>query len=129
MWDKEPDRPIAGSPPDRQRPPGGRRRHGVEQLSAGIYGTVVSSATMAAAGDKPLGTVVITVLTTVGVYWIAEEYARSLAQHAAVGRLTASDMGRGLRESFTMVQASVAPLVAVVVAAVLGAATTTAKNY
>jgi hypothetical protein len=102
-----------------QRLPG-RRRLSVEQLSSGIYGVVVSSATMAAAGDKPLETVVISVLTTVFVYWIAEQYARGLAHRATVGRLTASDLLHGLRERYTMVEATFVPLLVVVALGVLG---------
>jgi hypothetical protein len=126
MGEQKPlDSSVAGSPRDRRWLPG-RRRLSVEHLAAGIYGTVVSMATLAAAGDKPLGVVVISVVTTVLVYWIAEEYARGLAQRAAVGRLAPADVRRGMRESITMVQATVAPLLAVLVAAALGAATSTA---
>jgi hypothetical protein len=119
------DRSTAGSPRDRHRLPGGRRLS-VQQLSAGIYGTLVSSATMAGIGDRPLGTIVISVLTTILVYWIAEEYASGLAHRAAVGRHTASDVLHGWRESFTMVEATVVPLLAVLAARSLGAAASTA---
>jgi hypothetical protein len=95
-------------------------------LSAGIYGTLVSSAAMAGAASRSIPIVVLSGLTTVVVYWIAEQYAIGLAHRAAAGRHTASDVLHGLRESFTMVEATLAPLLAVAVAGVLGASASTA---
>jgi len=98
----------------------GRRHLTVEQLSAGIYGTLVSSAALVGAAHRPLGAVAGTVVTTVVVYWIAEEYASGLAHRAATGRHSWSDVLHGLRQRFTMVEASAAPLGVVLTAGALG---------
>ena len=56
--------------------------------SAGIYGTIVASAVLAAGGAH-LATVplAVTVLVTLLVYWAAEGYAELLGEHAHAGRV------------------------------------------
>jgi hypothetical protein len=104
----------------------GRRRLNVEQLSAGIYGVIVLSATLASAARLHLVGVVVTGFTTVLVYWVAEEFAHGLAHRTVAGRLTAADVGHSLRDRFTMVETSVLPLLVVLVVGVLGASVSTA---
>jgi hypothetical protein len=55
----------------------GRRR------AAGIYGAVVTAAVIAAAGEQVrTRALVVTVIVTLLVYWIAEQYAELLGEHS-----------------------------------------------
>src|SRR5918994_1106810 len=121
MPDEATDDSFVGGLPHGDQSRLARHRNSVEQLSAGIYGTVISSATMAAAASLPLGGVVLGGLTTILVYWVAEQYASGLAHHAVVGRVTVADVLRALRERFTMVEASFVPLLTVLAVGALGA--------
>src|SRR5918995_3573751 len=96
--------------------------------SAGIYGTIVASAVLAAGGSHlrtaPLA---VAVLVTLLVYWAAEGYAEVLGEHAhAAGRLpTWSHVRASLAAIWPMVTASYLPLGSLLVARLLGADTKT----
>ena len=88
----------------------GRRR------ASGIYGAIITAAILDTIGGRASTTVlVISVVGTLLVYWIAEEYAEVLGEHTAGGRLPsrASILG-ALAATWPMVSASFAPLLAVV---------------
>ena len=71
----------------------------------------------------------ISVVVTLLVYWIAEEYAEVLGEHTTGGRLPSRAYIWGsLVSSWPMVSASYAPLLAVVLAKVAGASELTAAN-
>jgi hypothetical protein len=98
--------------------------------AAGIYGTIVASAVLAAGGGH-LRTVplAVTVLVTLLVYWAAEGYAELLAEQAHAGRLpTWAQLRASLAAIWPMVSASYVPLLSLLVARVLGAATKTAAT-
>jgi hypothetical protein len=60
----------------------GRRR------AAGIYGAIITAAILAAVGGHlPTAPLVVSVLVTLVVYWLAEEYAELLGEQIAGGRL------------------------------------------
>jgi hypothetical protein len=102
----------------------GRRR------AAGIYGSVITAAIIAAS-DKQLPThwLVIEVLVTLVVYWIAEQYAEILGEHAERGHLpTWAQVRVALAASWAMVAASYLPLLALVITRVAGAAAPAAAN-
>ena len=102
----------------------GRRR------AAGIYGAIVTAAILDTAGGHVSTTVlVLSVVITLLVYWIAEEYAEVLGEQAAGGHLPdrASIMG-ALISTWPMVTASYLPLLAVVLAGLAGASALTAAN-
>ena|SRR5438105_3856744 len=102
----------------------GRRR------AAGIYGAIITAAILDAAGGR-LSTValVIAVVVTLLVYWLAEEYAELLGEQAAGGVLPGWAYIRGaLAATWPMVSASYLPLLAVVVARVAGASALAAAN-
>jgi hypothetical protein len=102
----------------------GRRR------AAGIYGAIITAAILDTAGGHVSTTVlVISVVVTLLVYWIAEEYAEVLGEHTAGGRLPSRAYIKGsLVSTWPMVSASYAPLLAVVLAALAGASGLTAAN-
>jgi hypothetical protein len=102
----------------------GRRR------AAGIYGAIITAAILDTVGGHASTTVlVISVVVTLLVYWIAEQYAEVLGEHTAGGRLPSRASIQGaLAATWPMVTASFAPLLAVVVATLAGASALTAAN-
>src|SRR5215469_2450963 len=96
----------------------GRRR------AAGIYGAIITAAILDTAGGHVSTTaLVVSVVVTLLVYWIAEEYAEVLGEHTAGGRLPSWAYIQGsLVSSWPMVSASYLPLLAVVLAKVAGRA-------
>jgi hypothetical protein len=118
------DTPAHGAPLPALHATAARRR------SAGIYGTIVASAVLAAGGSH-LRTVAlaVTVLVTLLVYWAAEGYAELLGEHAHAGRLpTWAHVRASLTAIWPMVSASYVPLLALLVVRVLGADTKTAAT-
>jgi hypothetical protein len=104
---------------------GGRRR------AAAIYGTVVTAAVIAAGGSH-LGTaaLAVTVVVTLVVYWLAEEYAELLGVHARAGRLPSADLVRSsLAAAWPMVTASFVPLAVLLVARLFGASSVNAAWF
>jgi hypothetical protein len=93
--------------------------------SAGIYGTIVVSAVLAAGGGHlrtaPLA---VTVFVTLLVYWAAEGYAELLSEQIHAGHLpTRVQLRASLAAIWPMVSASYVPLLSLLVATVLGATT------
>jgi hypothetical protein len=113
---------MAKTPAREQHMP---QRAGARQRrrSAGIYGSIVTAAILAAAGDYLRTRVLaISVVVTLLVCWIAEEYAELLGEQVEGGRLpTWRRVGSALATTWPMVSASFAPLLALVVARVAGA--------
>jgi hypothetical protein len=102
----------------------GRRR------AAGIYGAIITAAILDTAGGR-LSTeaLVIGVLVTLVVYWLAEEYAELLGEQAEGGRLPGWAYVRGaLAATWPMVSASYLPLLALLVARIAGASDLAAAN-
>jgi hypothetical protein len=102
----------------------GRRR------AAGIYGTIITAAVLAAAGGH-LATLAlaISVLVTLIVYWIAEQYAEVLGEQAAHGRLpTWTRIWAGMVITWPMVAAAYVPVLVLIVARLFDASETVAAN-
>jgi len=117
---------IAGEPePGTPAVASGRRR------AAGIYGAIITAAIIAAAGGKlPTLALAISVLVTLLVYWVAEEYAEVLGEQVTGGELpTMASIRAALSSTWPMVSASYLPLLALVVARLAGASASTAANY
>jgi hypothetical protein len=102
-----------GSSPAR----GGRRR------AAGIYGTIVTAAVLAAGGTQlKTGALAVTVVVTLVVYWLAEQYAELLGEQAHAGRLpSAARVRESLVASWPMVTASYVPVATLLLARLFGA--------
>jgi hypothetical protein len=63
-----------------------------------------------------------TVLVTLLVYWVAEQYAELLGEHTQAGRLPPlSQVGASLAASWPMVSASFLPLITLLIARLFGA--------
>ena len=107
-------------PSDRDR---GRRR------AAGIYGSIITAAIIAAASGLPTAALAVSVLVSLLVYWIAEGYAELLGEQAADGKLPTWARIRGvLAGTWPMVSACYLPLVALLLARVAGASALAAAN-
>ena len=102
----------------------GRRR------ASGIYGAIITAAILATAGNElHTGGLVVAVLVTLVVYWLAEEYAELLGEQAEGGRVPTWDYIRGsLTATWPMVTASFAPLAVLVLARLAGATIPVADN-
>jgi hypothetical protein len=102
----------------------GRRR------AAGIYGAIITAAIFAAVGSQvPTPALTVSVVVTLLVYWIAEEYAEILGEQATGGHLpTWASIRTMLVTTWPMVSASYVPLLALLVARAAGASSFTAAN-
>jgi len=101
----------------------GRRR------AAGIYGSIITAAIIAAASGLPTAALAISVLITLLVYWLAEGYAELLGEQAAGGELPSLARVRGtLAGTWPMVSACYLPLVALLLARLAGASSLAAAN-
>ena len=102
----------------------GRRR------AAGIYGAIVTAAILDVAGGKlPTDALVVAVVATLVVYWLAEEYADLLGEQVESGAIPTWDFIRGrLYATWPMVSASYLPLLALVLARVAGLSGFAAAN-
>ena len=102
----------------------GRRR------AAGIYGAIITAAILdTAGGHLPTAALVVAVVVTLLVYWLAEEYAELLGEQAQGGHLPGRAHIRGaLAATWPMVSASYLPLLALVLARLAGAPALTAAN-
>jgi hypothetical protein len=88
----------------------GRRR------AAGIYGAIVTAAILdTVGGHVPTAALAVSVVVTLLVYWLAEEYAEVLGEQVEGGRLpSTASVRQALAATWPMVSASFAPLVALV---------------
>lgn len=102
----------------------GRRR------AAGIYGAIVTAAILDTAGGHVSTTaLVVSVVVTLLVYWLAEEYAEVLGEQVQGGRLPSrASIWGALAATWPMVTASYVPLLALVLAWLAGASDLTAAN-
>ena len=102
----------------------GRRR------AAGIYGAIITAAILdTAGGHLSTAALVISVVVTLLVYWLAEEYAEVLGEQVQGGRLPGrASIREALAATWPMVTASYLPLLALVLAKLAGASALTAAN-
>ncbi len=103
--------------PGRSRSDGGRRR------ASGIYGTIVTAAVIAAGGNQlTTAALAVTIVVTLLVYWLAEQYAELLGEHTHRGQLpNAGQVRASLGAAWPMVTASAVPVGTLLVAYLLGA--------
>jgi hypothetical protein len=101
-----------------------------QRRAAGIYGAIITAAILAAAGGKlPTAALVVSVVVTLLVYWLAEEYAELLGEQTEKGVLpTWAYVREALAATWPMVSASFLPLLALVLARLVGASPLTAAN-
>jgi hypothetical protein len=94
----------------------GRRR------AAGIYGAIITASVIDSSGDHlHTATLVIAVVVTLVVYWLAEQYAEVLGEQSEHGLVPTWDYIRGqLVATWPMVSASFVPLLVLVVARLAG---------
>ena len=102
----------------------GRRR------AAGIYGAIITAAIIdTAGGHLPTTALVVSVVVTLLVYWLAEQYAELLGEQAEGGHLPSwASIRAALAATWPMVSASYAPLLALLLARLAGASALAAAN-
>jgi hypothetical protein len=117
--------PAGRAPEKRERPGAGRRR------ATGIYGAIITASIMTAVGASlPTLALALSVLVTLVVYWLAEEYAEVLGRQATGGHLpTWAYIRTRLANSWPIVSASFLPLAVLVVARLAGASAIAAANF
>ena len=115
---------AGGAGPETSVAAKGRRR------AAGIYGAIITAAILDTAGSNmSTDALVIAVVITLVVYWLAEEYAELLGEQVEGGRLpTWARIQEALAETWPMVSASFVPLLALVIVRLAGASELTAAN-
>ena len=98
-----------------------------ESTAAGIYGVIVSSAVMAASHAATAAAATVAVLVTLVIYWVAERYARIVAERIHSGRRPGRrELRHQLTTGWEMVTASFLPLAVLDIARLLGAQLSTA---
>src|SRR5215470_10949305 len=115
---------AGGASPETSAAVRGRRR------AAGIYGAIITAAILDTAGSNmSTDALVIAVVITLVVYWLAEEYAELLGEQVEGGRLpTWARIREALAATWPMVSASFAPLLAVVIVRLAGGSALAAAN-
>ncbi|GIF40286.1 hypothetical protein [Actinoplanes xinjiangensis] len=106
-----------------------RLRHETEEATAsGIYGLIVGAAVLVASHAATAWRTTIVVLATLTIYWLAERYARIVAERIHEGhRPTWHTVRRQLSSGWEMVTASGLPLLMLVLARLGGASLETAE--
>jgi len=109
--------------------PGPKARTGRRRAS-GIYGAIITAAILATAGNElHTYTLVVSVVITLLVYWLAEEYAELLGEQVEGGVVPTWRYIRGaLAATWPMVTASFGPLLALLLARLAGASIGVADN-
>jgi len=98
-----------------------------ESTAAGIYGVIVSSAVMAASHAATAAAATVAVLVTLVIYWVAERYARIVAERIHSGRRPGRrELRHQLTTGWAMITASFLPLAVLDVFRLLGARLSTA---
>lgn len=122
-------------PADPASDPGGRARAqpasrtSERRQVAGIYGTIITAAVLAAGAKLETSALAVGVLITLIVYWAAEQYAEVLGGQIEHGRLPSwRSIRAGLVSTWPMVSAAYLPVLALVLARLLGASKPTAAN-
>jgi hypothetical protein len=113
---------MAGIPASGPQP-GRPARAPLRRRAAGIYAAIITAAVLAATGDHvPTLPLAISILITLLVYWVAEEYAELLGEQLEAGQVPAwADIRAALAATWPMVTASCIPLLSLVLARLLGA--------
>ena len=98
--------------------------------AAGIYGAIITAAILDTAGGRlPTDVLVVGVVASLVVYWLAEQYAEVLGEQVADGAIPTWDYIREqLAATWPMVSASFLPLLALVLARAAGASALAAAN-
>lgn len=95
----------------------------VERIAAAVYGLIVAASVMVAgAGHLGVGGIAAAVIVTVVVYWLAESYARYLAERVVhPGHEAAREAVRHALHHWRMVTATFLPLAVLLLASLIGA--------
>jgi hypothetical protein len=124
------DDPAGLTMTDKELQPGPRDEAGGRRRAAGIYGAIITASIMTAAGAE-LTTIqlALSVLVTLVAYWLGEQYAEILGEHAAGGRIPSwTYIHDALATSWPIVSASFAPIAVLAISRVAGASESAAAD-
>ncbi len=98
--------------------------------ASALYGLIIASAVLAASSpDDHLLFVAVTVIGTLGIYWIAETYVHLMAvRQAQHHELNRSQIAAVSKDGLPLITVTFAPLIALLVAAVLGLSSETGED-
>ncbi len=100
-------------------------------IGGGVYGTITVGALLAAesSGRETYAETIAAIVLALVLYWLAHAYASLTGDRLHHGRrLTARGLGSQLLHEVTVLAGAVLPLVAVILAGVVGASLSTALN-
>jgi hypothetical protein len=104
-------------------PDGGRR------TASAIYGTIITASVIAAGAGLTTRSLAVTVVVTLVIYWLAEQYAVLVGEHTHGGRLPGrAQIAQSMATTAPMITASFIPVVVLVVVRVAGASAGTAAK-
>lgn len=100
---------------------GAARDHGRRTASA-IYGTIITASVIAAGAGLTTRSLAVTIVVTLVIYWLAEQYAVLIGEHTHGGRLPGrAQIAQSMSSTAPMITASFVPVVVLVVVRALGA--------
>ncbi|MDP2012999.1 MAG: hypothetical protein Q8L05_02105 [Actinomycetota bacterium] len=100
------------------------------QSASALYGLIIACAVLATASpDARLVVVALTVIGTLAIYWIAETYVHVMAARQAQHReLTRAQFAAIAKDGLPLITVTFAPLLALLVAALLGLSAELGEN-
>jgi hypothetical protein len=124
------DAPKAGGDSSGASPDSSVRSDARRRRAASIYGTIVTAAVIAAGGNQlSSAQLAVTIVVTLVVYWLAEQYAELLGAHTHDGHLPSAGLVRSsLAQAWPMVTASFVPVASIGVALLFGASSSDAAH-
>jgi hypothetical protein len=96
---------------------------------AGIYGTIISASVLAAAYEDTALEIALGVFFTLLVYWLAERWSELVGSHLRGEPFDWAHARRVFMHGWPMVQASYVPMLALIIARLLGASVDAAVNF
>ncbi len=107
---------------------GPSRQHG-RRTAASIYGTIITASVIAAGAGLTSRSLAVTIVVTLVIYWLAEQYAVLVGEHIHGGRLPSrAQIRRSMASTLPMITASFVPVVALLLARAFGASPGTAAK-
>jgi hypothetical protein len=102
-----------------------RGRH----TASSIYGTIITASVIAAGAGLTSRALTVTIVVTLVIYWLAEQYAVLVGEHIHGGRMPSrAQIGHSMASTAPMITASFLPVLALVVARAFGASSGTAAK-
>ena len=107
----------------------GASRDEGRRTASSIYGTIITASVIAAGGGLTTRALAVTIVVTLAIYWLAEQYAVLIGEHTHGGRLPGrAQIVRSMASTAPMITASFVPVLVLVVARAFGASSSVAAK-